>query len=1039
MSQLRPMNCELRTTDCRLRTADCRLETADCRLRTADCRLETADCRLPTPPKRQCLKGFPHFLFVAMLLVALNLSAQNPFIQHYTTSDGLPSNYVFEIYQDSKKFIWLSMTGGGGLVRYDGSTFTTYRRKDGLSYYQVGSISEDSFGRIWLRCSNGMINFFYQNKIYNSTNTPFLDSIKGFWFFFQDKDPILYFYSPHPQMIYALDTNNRITKYEIPGIQEGNHIITMTKSVTGEFLIWAGPGVYKTRNLSQKPTLLSSICCEYDIVNFDNQNVYVRILNPKTRKYIYVKYFNGFPVDSTELPVKTEKPGYILDDANGLLWICTYDQGVFCLKNKQIVYHLDIKEADEIMQDHENNIWIGTRKKGVYKISPYFLYSKHYDSGYFKNEGIEALGSYPKNGVWCTNGERIYLLNNNEIFNLDFHITPWKPNWTVYGINNNRLIIGNSGGFDDNFVLTGIRTDPLAKKVYFKHTFKLPDLFKIAIDKTGREVSAFTLTEEPLKYGRVVTYSLENQFSEINRVDIYPFYGGLFYNANNDLIINAEKNYILRNNKKLPIKELSRFNGKVISSHYDLNRSTELYFIEDSIYLINNNKIYNLTSSFSYPIDQPIRRVKYDEPMLYLSTVSNVYKCDNPLQILKNRPVDLQLVDINFHNIHDILVKNDSLYVASDDGLTVIPGAVTRKINPHVPIPYFQSILVNDKETDLSKQNIILTGSYRIKFIFSSINYSSTPVFYSYMLEGADHDWSKGTGRIVVYQDLPAGNYDFKLRTSKPNLEWSKPIEFKITIKAHFWQHPLFFVFLALLFTGIISLIIIRRKNIQIKRRELDHQLITLEQKALQSMMNPHFIFNSLGSIQNYLLQKKSSEAGLYLSQFARLIRQNLNAINAASINLEEEIDRLKNYLDLEKLRMEDKFEYNIEVAENVEADEVQIPSMIIQPFVENAIWHGIALLEEKGQIVIKFLMQDDKSLTVIVEDNGIGMKRSETYSAKREKHLNLGMEMTRKRLEILGKKFSVNTCLKFSEMFPGNLNPGTRVEMVVPVSTSDL
>jgi len=225
----------------------------------------------------------------------------------------------------------------------------------------------------------------------------------------------------------------------------------------------------------------------------------------------------------------------------------------------------------------------------------------------------------------------------------------------------------------------------------------------------------------------------------------------------------------------------------------------------------------------------------------------------------------------------------------------------------------------------------------------------------------------------------------------------------------------------------------------QIKSRELDNQLITLEQKALQSMMNPHFIFNSLGSIQNYLLQKKSSEAGLYLSQFARLIRQNLNAINAASINLEEEIDRLKNYLDLEKLRMEDKFEYNIEVAKNVEADEVQIPSMIIQPFVENAIWHGIAFLEEKGQIMIKFLMQDDKSLVIIVEDNGIGMKRSETYSAKREKHLSLGMEMTRKRLEILGKKFSVKTCLKFSEMFPGSPNPGTRVEMVVPVSTSDL
>jgi sensor histidine kinase YesM len=108
---------------------------------------------------------------------------------------------------------------------------------------------------------------------------------------------------------------------------------------------------------------------------------------------------------------------------------------------------------------------------------------------------------------------------------------------------------------------------------------------------------------------------------------------------------------------------------------------------------------------------------------------------------------------------------------------------------------------------------------------------------------------------------------------------------------------------------------------------------------------------------------------------------------------------------------------------------------MIIQPFVENAIWHGISFLKEKGHILIRFLMNNDKSLSVIVEDNGIGMNRSETYSAKQEKNRHLGMELTRKRLEILGKKFSINTSLKISELFPGNPNPGTRVELVVPVT----
>ena len=396
--------------------------------------------------------------------------------------------------------------------------------------------------------------------------------------------------------------------------------------------------------------------------------------------------------------------------------------------------------------------------------------------------------------------------------------------------------------------------------------------------------------------------------------------------------------------------------------------------------------------------------------------------------------MQLQFIDINFRNIHDILVNNDTLYVASDDGLTVIPEALLSKIRPQIPIPYFQYINVNDSEADLTKQKITLTGNTKIKFGFGSIQYSGSPVIFSYKLEGFDHDWTTGKGTNIVYQNVPRGNYTFKLRARKVTSEWSKPIEFKITIKAHFWQHPLFLSCLLIIFLTLIFLAIIRRKNILIKRRELDHQLITLEQKALQSMMNPHFIFNSLGSIQTYLLEKKSNEAGLYLSQFARLIRQNLNAINAASINLEEEIDRLKNYLDLERLRMENKFDYNIEMDENLEEAEVRIPSMIIQPFVENAIWHGIAALEDKGQINIKFQMKNEKSVTVIIEDNGIGIKRSEAYSTKQEKHLHLGMEMTRKRLELLGKKFSIKTAIEFFETYPGSANPGTKVVLVVPV-----
>jgi sensor histidine kinase YesM len=231
----------------------------------------------------------------------------------------------------------------------------------------------------------------------------------------------------------------------------------------------------------------------------------------------------------------------------------------------------------------------------------------------------------------------------------------------------------------------------------------------------------------------------------------------------------------------------------------------------------------------------------------------------------------------------------------------------------------------------------------------------------------------------------------------------------------------------------ITLFIIIWRKNIRLRRQEIQHQMVILEQKALQSMMNPHFIFNTLGSIQNYLLQNKPGEAGIYLSQFARLIRLNISSINTPMINLEEEVNRLRIYLDLEKFRMGNIFEYTIELNSQIEEEVLYIPSMIIQPFIENSIWHGISPLEGKGQIRILFFIHSIQSLKVIIEDNGVGMKQSEKFKSKKEEHLHLSMEVIRKRLEIIGKKMKIETAMSILEAFPGEPNPGTRVELILP------
>ena len=988
-------------------------------------------CNLLTISNLTLHKKILHLLFIAMLLAALSLSAQNPFIKLYTTADGLPSNKIYEMYQDTKKFIWFATAGG--LVRYDGSTFTQYQKKDGLSFHTVYTVQEDASGRIWFRCANGKWNYFFNNKIFNEIDAPFLDSLKLVGAVHHNNDDNMYFYQRDKNKIWVLDIDNKIIRHDLP---KGMIVHNISRSSNGAYLICTQVGFIKTKSFSEISNQPSSrdIRFPYDLIIPNSKEIiYERIFYPKTQKWVFVKFVDGVRTDSVEFPQKV-RPLRCIEDVNGLLWISTWEQGVICVKDKKIISQIDIMEANAFMEDNEGNIWISA-KKGVYKINPGFLNFKHFENNFFNNEGIQLLRSGPGSGVFLSNGKTIYLLKNQTFYSFD-DFTERCNQMRI--LNDNFLIFGN---YVLSSIQEGPKTNDLTRKLSFKDYYVGENFSIIAVNKTGTEFSGAIIDYNGTNKDEIGVYSVDKKIKEMHRGLIGDGgIRGIFYDASDNLIVNTKKNiYRIFKDKKIPCEDLSRFKGTLINFPLNLNNSTDLLYSEDdSIYLFNNHKLYNLTLKLTYPIEPRVTRLQYNEPTLFLSNNRNIFRCDNPLNILKQDPVQLHLVDIEFQNIHDILVQNDSLYVASDQGLTIIPETFINKIKTHTPIPYFKSIMVNDTVINCSQKEIILTGKNKIKFNFGSINYSASPVIFSYIIEGLDHEWIIGKETNVVYQNLSKGNYIFKVRARKASTEWSAPIEFKITIKAHFWQHPLFMAGLFILFTTLVFLAILRRKNIQIRRRELDNQLISLEQKALQSMMNPHFIFNSLGSIQNYILQEKSIEAGLYLSQFARLIRQNLNAINASAINLEEEIDRLKNYLDLERLRTGNKFEYELEVDEKIESEAIFIPSMIVQPFAENSIWHGIAPLKKAGKIIIKFRLLSEKALRIIIEDNGIGMKQSASHSIKTEKHLNLGMEMTRKRLELLGKKLNIATGIEFCEAIPGNVHPGTKVVLVVPVSCSE-
>jgi len=700
---------------------------------------------------------------------------------------------------------------------------------------------------------------------------------------------------------------------------------------------------------------------------------------------------------------------------------------VYGIKNNKIVRHFDIKDALGLLQDHEQNIWVSTQSDGIYVINHDLLEQNHFDRTNFDNYGVNQLCDFPGIGIWCTNTKSAFLLKNDAFYNLPVPEVIQPVN-ILYQFKDLTLLLGSiSNGL---CTFENITFKAHSKNLgYGKRKIHLITIKKTIDDRSGQVTAMFD-------QNRVFFLSSVKPSMNSGSKQISERINNAFYNADNEFVINAKRNYLYRNNKLEPYPELSRFNGTVISDHQVMDDSAELLNIDgDSLYIMKNQRFYNLTKAFDTPVDRQINKFLYEDSTLYLATLKDIFVCHNPKQILSGIPLHIEPLNISFNNINDILIHSDTLYIASDDGLTVIAEASISQSFAPPPIPYLRSITVNDKIYSSPDYELKLTGKNKIQLSFGCISYSSSPVIYSYTLEGSEKKWTIASGSMInlVYQNLPKGIYHFKLRVRKSNSDWSKPLELAVTIKPTLVEYPLFWAFVALLAAGIIFLIISLIRIEKMKRVEVDHQLIVMEQKALQSMMNPHFIFNSLGSIQNYLLKNKGSEAVIYLSQFARLIRQNLNAINTPMIILEEEVDRLRNYIELEKKRLENKFDYSIEIDKTLEEDGVFIPSMIIQPIVENAIWHGIATLEEMGIIKISFQVNKSKSLKIIIEDNGIGMNKSKEYSVKSAQHQHLGMQIIQKRLDLLSKKYKTETSINYSECAPGHKNPGTIVEIIMP------
>lgn len=394
------------------------------------------------------------------------------------------------------------------------------------------------------------------------------------------------------------------------------------------------------------------------------------------------------------------------------------------------------------------------------------------------------------------------------------------------------------------------------------------------------------------------------------------------------------------------------------------------------------------------------------------------------------------------------LLRSGKLFIGSREGFYLADPEQLR-INTTAPDPYILSIRTNKGPRGtlldyISRTPLRLAHNENALTIeFSAVNFTLPQAGrFEYRMEGVDEAWNDpGKNRTVTYSNLNGGGeYIFQLRAANNEGIWSgTAYELPIVINAAWYETPAFFLFLGLVLIGLVYGIYkyrvgeVRREE-QL-RSEFELKIANIEMSALRAQMNPHFIFNCLNSIDRYIIRNDTRKASEYLNSFGRLIRLILQNSRADYINLKDEIESLELYIKLEQMRARHSFDYEICVAPDLVPENYEVPPMLLQPFVENAIWHGLSPKKDRGKVKIS-ISKGREVIRCVIEDDGIGREAAQAINdAKQVKRQSMGMHITSERMEIINKMYHTNNRVRIIDLHDEEGKArGTKVVLSIPL-----
>ncbi|MBC7914131.1 MAG: histidine kinase [Pyrinomonadaceae bacterium] len=962
-------------------------------------------------------------VFIGCLVGIQPLLSQSLSFRNFTVNNGLANSTVYYIHQDSKGFIWFATESG--VNRYDGQNFQTFTMDDGLSDNEVLQIREDSKGRVWFLTLNGKLSYYFRNKFYNSANNTLLRQTfckASFVSFFEDSKNRLWF-STNQREILRIDGEKVKFFYSAKQAFTNSFIAENKQS---EVLLFNKNNIYKfskEKFIEQKSSFYP---LNFKTVSHDKKTGIIYFLS----KSGLIKIQDGKGSLERKIPATILKNGIsnFFKDAQKHIWINTMGDGSYVLNgsDESAKHVLRGKYITHSLLDMDGNTWISTIGDGVYMLPASARNMQHYTvNNGLKENSIHSILKSPDGKIvlGLRNGNLNILsagvISYRSLQKNQFTYNPIKK--LYYDSQNKSIWFASNNTLGELNFKNNIR--------YLKERDNLNYALKsFSISKTGQLAIALAAGVDVIqnKNSALIFESpnLSNPSLHFPSRAYSVFYdseGRLWFSNINGL------QYTYQNNLVQLYSTIPQLRQRITDIAEMPDRSIVCASYGFGIYILKDSKLFKTITTKNGLGSNICKKVFYSNNSIWVITGKGISRISKDFNTVNNYQKDNGLPS---DEINDILVHNDTLYVASNSGLSIFPATIKQRKDYPLPLN-LNYVLINNKKADISKKLILGYKSNNLTVNYIGIDFNNPrQIVYQYRLN-VDERWNQTTNTSIEFGSLEAGDYHLQIRAKSINSKWSKPIALDFIVNPPVWKKP-WFIFIMIVVLGPCLLLIINSfyKSKRLKEREnllAKTKIIALEQQALQAMMNPHFIFNVMNSIQHFINTKDTVMANQLLTGFARLIRKNLDICNKSYITIEEELSYLSLYLSLEKLRFGEKMIYHIEVDTDIDKEETLIPSMLLQPFVENAIWHGIMPKETSGTIWISIQLQKPDMLHIRIEDDGIGIENS--FKLKNNDHISRGMELTQERINLLNK-FDAPISLTIENVEP----QGTKVIIFIPV-----